>query len=206
MSTTFMKFSDTFRTPQVNCPLCSLCPFPPPSNPVTTDLSVSYLTLVCLCVHMFVVLVWECVEARGWPWVCAHLMFWGQGLSLNLEITSWARLASQQVPGIPVSLSPWGWDYRCPSVPCFFFFLWMWGVIACVAGTSLIPCQPCHLYLTTMHWFVFLTTRVSYLLDFVSLGHSKSSLGRVCLAVSTSRKPFAQTPSLPYSLFLPFPS
>lgn len=123
MSTTFMKFSDTFRTPQVNCPLCSLCPFPPPSNPVTTDLSVSYLTLVCLCVHMFVVLVWECVEARGWPWVCAHLMFWGQGLSLNLEITSWARLASQQVPGIPVSLSPWGWDYRCPSVPFFFFFV-----------------------------------------------------------------------------------
>lgn len=163
-----MKFSDTFRTPQVNCPLCSHCPFPPPSNPVTTDPSVSYLTLVCL--------VWECVEARGWLWVCAHrsspcfedkASHWTWKSPVGLD---WLASKSQGSRYLCLLGAGIIGALLCPV------FLWVRGtqtqvVIACVAGPSLIPCQPCHLHLTTMHWFVFLTTRVSYLLDLVSLGH-----------------------------------
>lgn len=140
-------------TPQGNYPLYSHCPFPPSSKPVITRLSVVY-QLLCLCVRVFV-WTWMCgsvwrleVDLR-WLLIVLHLTFWGQGLSLNLEITSWARLAGQRVPGILVSLSPWDWDYRYPA------FWWVRGIqtqvlIACVAATLLIPCRACHLHLTTV--------------------------------------------------------
>lgn len=38
--------------------------------------------------------------------------FLRQGLSMNLKLISSDRLASQWVPGIPLSLPPWCWDYR----------------------------------------------------------------------------------------------
>lgn len=78
------------------------------------------MSTCCACLWCLCGSVWRLEVDLGYVLIVLHLTFWGQGLSLNLEITSWAKLASQQVPGIPVSLSPWGWDYRCPSVPSFF--------------------------------------------------------------------------------------
>lgn len=55
--------------------------------------------------------------ARGcWPGVCLCC----PGLSLNLMLTVFKRLAGQRAPGVRLSAPPQLWGYSCMSLPCRF--------------------------------------------------------------------------------------
>lgn len=194
-----MKFSDTFRTPQVNCPLSATIHFLLPLTqwpPIPLSLLLLWFVLYGS--------VWRLEVDLGCVLIVPHLVLRTRPLT-ELEITSWARLASQQVPEIQVSLSPWGWDYRCPSVPCFFV-----GAghpnsgRHCLYGRPFADSLPALSFAFNYYALVCVPYNQSILPSRLCQFGSKLSLGRVCLPVSTWRKTFSQTPSLPCSLFLPF--
>lgn len=53
---------------------------------------------------------------------CSPPYFLGQGLKLNLELTSSARLAGQSAPGISLSLPPQSWDFSL-TLLCLAFYM-----------------------------------------------------------------------------------
>lgn len=76
------------------------------------------------CVCMIHPCVHTCLQkpvAGSISFSCSPPYFLGQGLNLNLELTSSARLAGQLAPGIRLSLPPQSWDYSL-TLLCLDFY------------------------------------------------------------------------------------
>lgn len=77
----------------------------------------TYISCVCICLQVYMgvsTYVHMRVEARGWHCVSLSALSLKTGLSLNLDLINWARLAGQWVPG-PVFLIPQCWRHTTAS-------------------------------------------------------------------------------------------